>query len=83
LPNPTTTGPGTVVLVVAADVVAVVPLPLLLPPLPAAPDVDVVAGGSEARELPRPQPEAATRASTRADRHDTERRQREVTDRFC
>jgi hypothetical protein len=70
-----------VVLVVPADVAGG---RLLL----VATDVGVVDGGvdggAEALELPPPQPEAATRASTtRTDHHTTERRPGDVTDRFC
>jgi hypothetical protein len=72
LPNPTTTGPGTEVLVVATDVADVL----------VASDEAVVDGGADAPEFPPPQPEAATTASPKTTRHN-EGRSGDVTERFC
>jgi hypothetical protein len=69
LPSPTTTGPGTVVLVVPADVPSVELLAgTTLGSGAADADVD---GRADAPELPPPQPATAT--MTRATNHRTDR----------
>ena len=87
MPSPTTTGPGAVVLVVPTDVAEVILLLLLLTPplLLVSTDVAVVdgGGGDDALEFPLPQPDTATRTSSRKHRHTTERWRGDVTDRFC
>jgi hypothetical protein len=71
LPSPTTTGPGTVVVVVvAADVASVALLPGV--PLVSGAEEAVVDCGSDTPELPPPQPETTTMTNATTN-HRTER----------